>query len=58
MKVKWKNQSDIDVMKAKEQKRKVDKDQLKKKSWENMSSKDKDELLRLVAIDLGMIDDK
>ena len=58
MKIKWKNQSDIDTEKAKEQKRQVEKEKIKKKSWQTMSGKDKDELLRLMAIQLGMIDDK
>ena len=58
MKVKWKKQTDIDAEKDKEQKRQTEKEKLKKKSWQNMSSKEKDEVLRLVAIQLGMIDDK
>ena len=58
MKVKWKKQTDIDAEKDKQVKRQSEKDKLKKKSWQNMSSKEKDEVLRLVAIQLGMIDDK
>ena len=57
-KIQWKKQTDIDAEKEKQAKRQTEKDKLKKKSWQNMSSKEKDEVLRLVAIQLGMIDDK
>lgn len=57
MKVKWKKQTDIDAEKDKQVKRQSEKDKLKKKSWQTMSGKDKDELLRLMAIQLGMIDE-
>lgn len=57
MKVKWKKQTDIDAEKDKEQKRQTEKEKLKKKSWQNMSGKDKDDLLRLMAVQLGMIDE-
>ena len=57
MKIRWKKQTDIDAEKDKQVKRQSEKDKLKKKSWQTMSSKDKDELLRLMAIQLGMIDE-
>ena len=56
-KIQWKNQTDIDAEKEKQAKRQTEKEKLKKKSWQNMSGKDKDDLLRLMAIQLGMVDE-
>lgn len=56
-KIQWKTQTDIDAEKAKQEKRQTEKENLKKKSWQNMSGKDKDDILRLMAIQLGMVDE-
>jgi len=56
-KIQWKTKNDIDAEKEKQEKRQTEKINLQKKSWQNMSGKDKDDLLRLMAIQLGMIDE-
>lgn len=57
-KIKWKSQKDIDAEKAKQEKRQAEKAKFKNKKWQTMSGKDKDELLRNIATQLGLVDEE
>jgi len=57
-KIKWESQKDIDAEKAKQEKRQAEKEMLKDKEWQTMSGKDKDKILYLAALQLGLIDDQ
>lgn len=57
-KIKWKSQKDIYAEKVKNEKRQKQKEKFKNKKWQTMSGKDKDELLKQMAIQLGIFDDE
>jgi len=54
--VEGKPQSGIDEIKAKQEAEKLEKKKFKGKDFKNLSSSDKDELLKMIAKDMGYID--
>jgi hypothetical protein len=54
-KIKWKSKADIEAEKAKQEKVKAEKEKYKGKKFTTLSTKEKDELLELLAKEHGLI---
>lgn len=54
-KIKWKNKTDIDAEKTSQEQRKTEKEQFKNTDFKNLSTKEKDKLLEILAKEAGLI---
>ena len=54
-KIKWKSKADIDAEKAEQEHQKAEKEQFKGKDFGNLSTKEKDKLLEILAKEHGLV---
>lgn len=54
-KIKWKNKVDIEAEKALKEQQKIEREQFKNKDFGNLSTKEKDKLLEILAKQAGLI---